>query len=142
MSTRSRIGKYNADGTVTSIYCHSDGYPEGVGQMLYDNYDEKKLDELLALGDLSFLGSQPVSKPEFWSSADKETRDEMLSGEYCRAYKDRGETNIDALTDSSVRVYKCHIGYNGIEYLYLFKDGQWLVDDEDGFRPVAELLDW
>ena len=29
MSTRSRIGILNDDGSVTSIYCHSDGYAEG-----------------------------------------------------------------------------------------------------------------
>ena len=32
MSTRSNIGIINADGSVTAIYCHNDGYPSGVGK--------------------------------------------------------------------------------------------------------------
>jgi hypothetical protein len=35
MGTRSRIGLEDPEtGTVRSIYCHWDGYPEGVGQRL------------------------------------------------------------------------------------------------------------
>lgn len=37
MSTRSRIGMINPYGSVSSIYCHFDGYPEGVGKTLHDN---------------------------------------------------------------------------------------------------------
>ena len=36
MSTRSYIGKKHNDDTFTAIYCHFDGYPEGVGQTLVD----------------------------------------------------------------------------------------------------------
>jgi len=34
MATRSRIAIENQDGTVTSIYCHFDGYLSGVGKLL------------------------------------------------------------------------------------------------------------
>ena len=40
MSTRSRIGMINPDGSVSSIYCHFDGYPEGVGKTLHDNWND------------------------------------------------------------------------------------------------------
>lgn len=33
MATRSRIGIENQDGTVTSVYCHWDGYPENNGRI-------------------------------------------------------------------------------------------------------------
>ena len=38
MSTRCRIGIENKNGTITSIYCHHDGYLEGVGEILVNHY--------------------------------------------------------------------------------------------------------
>lgn len=59
MSTRSRIAKENPDHSFTSIYCHFDGYPEHVGKILKEYYkDEKKVSELISLGDLSSLGEK------------------------------------------------------------------------------------
>ena len=37
MSTRSRVGIKNEDGTITSVYVHHDGYPSGVGDVLFKN---------------------------------------------------------------------------------------------------------
>ena len=34
MSTRSRIGMINLDGSVSSIYCHFDGYADGSGAII------------------------------------------------------------------------------------------------------------
>lgn len=57
MSTRSFISKLNTDGTITGIYCHHDGYPNGVGKMLNENYtNPDKIKALFGLGDLSSLG--------------------------------------------------------------------------------------
>ena len=54
MSTRSAIAIVHDDGTVTSIYCHHDGYPSYMLNMLKDNYsEEEKVKELINLGDLS-----------------------------------------------------------------------------------------
>ena len=56
MATRSRIGIINADKTVSSIYCHYDGYPQGVGQTLLDHFKTKhQVQKLVDLGDISFL---------------------------------------------------------------------------------------
>lgn len=56
MSTRSSISKVNADGTITSIYCHHDGYLAHVGYTLLKHYnDQAKLDQLLAQGDTSSI---------------------------------------------------------------------------------------
>jgi hypothetical protein len=58
MSTRSRIGILNDDRSVTSIYCHFDGYPSGVGAILVAHYhDTVKVRELISLGDISSLGA-------------------------------------------------------------------------------------
>ncbi len=56
MATRSRIAIENQDGSVTSIYCHWDGYIKTNGVILDENYYTKdKVEELIALGDLSSL---------------------------------------------------------------------------------------
>ena len=56
MSTRCYIAKQAGAGKYRTIYCHSDGYPEGVGQTLltYYGYPEK-IDQLLDLGDISVV---------------------------------------------------------------------------------------
>jgi hypothetical protein len=56
MATRSNIAIEKQDGTVSSIYCHFDGYVGGVGKRLFEHYQSKeKLQELIDLGDISFL---------------------------------------------------------------------------------------
>ena len=58
MATRSFICRLLPDNSVTGVYCHYDGYPDGVGATLKEYYQNpQKVDELLALGDLSELNS-------------------------------------------------------------------------------------
>lgn len=65
MATSCSIGLYISDSQVTSIYCHNDGYLQGVGRVLLDNYDSTSIvSKLIKLGDLSVLGSIPFSDPE------------------------------------------------------------------------------
>ena len=40
MATRSRIAIEKENGTVESIYCHWDGYPENNGRILVENYTD------------------------------------------------------------------------------------------------------
>jgi hypothetical protein len=62
MSTRARIGRRNADGSISSIYLHSDGYPSGALRTLLTAYpDCQDVDRLLSGGDLSSFGC-PVSE--------------------------------------------------------------------------------
>lgn len=57
MSTHSFIGiEDETTGKVRGIYCHYDGYPDGVGYVLKKHYqDEHKLRELVKLGSISAL---------------------------------------------------------------------------------------
>ena len=56
MGTRSRIGVVNPDDSITSIYCHWDGYPEHHLPILTGHYTtEDKAADLIALGSLSSL---------------------------------------------------------------------------------------
>jgi NAD(P)H-flavin reductase len=116
MATRSRIAIENQDGTVTSIYCHWDGYTDGVGKTLFENYHLLKTEQLIALGDISSLGK---------------TIEDTVA--YAR---DRGEDLNQTSYDGVEELYTQ--GFNiGVEYIYcLTKSGQWLVSD-DG--PVMEL---
>jgi hypothetical protein len=60
MSTRSRIAIENQNGSVTSIYCHFDGYLDGVGKKLFNHYDREKTEKLIELGDISVLGESTL----------------------------------------------------------------------------------
>ncbi|EPH71424.1 hypothetical protein D929_02206, partial [Enterococcus faecalis 02-MB-P-10] len=61
MGTRSAIFKEQKDGTFQGIYCHWDGYIEGVGAVLYEHYqDPRKTQRLInqkkALSSLGVKG--------------------------------------------------------------------------------------
>jgi hypothetical protein len=56
MATRSTIGIKSEDGAIKAIYCHWDGYPEGVGAGLVQFYNDKqKAQALIELGGFSSL---------------------------------------------------------------------------------------
>lgn len=50
MGTAAMIGIYNEDGSVTASYCHYDGYVEGVGRTLVENYNTQYDAEIVAKG--------------------------------------------------------------------------------------------
>jgi hypothetical protein len=123
MSTRSRIGMEFTDenGThmVKSIYCHFDGYPEGVGQKLMDHYqDREKVEQLIELGDISYIA--PNVTPSGPHSFDEPERGVVVA-----YHRDRGEEYFAPRVDASVdRFVKSDIE----EFGYLFtEEGEWLV---------------
>lgn len=119
MATRSTISKVNNDGTITSIYCHWDGYYSNNGKLLLENYnEEKKLDELLSLGSLSSL--------------EKDTKTTVAY------YRDRGESEL------TVTKFSCKPEFNLTksfreEYNYLWENGQWFcaLNSQDNFIPLT-----
>ena len=117
MATRSHIGKRNQDGSITSIYCHWDGYPEHHGPILNGHYkDESKLDKLLEMGNLSSLAQEIGDE-----SHDFNNPPEGICNFYGR---DRKEKNQEAstLTDSAFqRMLKESWG----EYVYILENGEW-----------------
>lgn len=53
MSTHSRIGQLNQDGSVTSVFCHWDGYPKHQLHILKERYNSPDtVTKLLKHGDL------------------------------------------------------------------------------------------
>jgi len=99
MSTRSFIGIENLDGTVTGVYCHYDGYLEGVGATLKAHYTTvRQVLDLVALGSLSSLNEDVDVTQAF--------------------HRDRGE-ELDIATyprSSNIR-----FDDGNYEYVYLFR---------------------
>ena len=70
MSTRSTISILKKDGSLKSIYCHWDGYLEGVGETLIVNYKTPlQVNELIKNGDISSLGTT-INETEFYHDKD------------------------------------------------------------------------
>lgn len=130
MGTRSNIALKNDNGSVTVIYCHWDGNPSHVGDILQTHYNtETQLLALLAIGDLSELRAEVGSQQSF-------------DAPWCVAYgRDRGESNVSATTYHSVDTW---ISEGGEEYNYLMINGVWYVNDHgqrdsDGFAVFTDL---
>lgn len=86
MGTRTAIFQQQTDGTFIGIYCHLDGYIEGVGQTLHEHYqDRNKIWELIqAKQPLKCLGTttEKISDEQF-SEALKQSYEE--AEKYCVA---------------------------------------------------------
>jgi hypothetical protein len=125
MSTNSRIAIEQADGTVKSIYCHWDGYPKGVGKKLVEHYgDRAKVEELIALGDLSQLGErvEPLGDHSF------NLPEEGTTVAY---HRDREEDYHQPRVDQSLQAF---IDSDVEEFGYIFtRSGEWMM--VDGYRP-------
>ena len=130
MSTRSNIAIEDPKTKkVKVIYVHSDGYPYGVGKCLVDNYNNRQLaSKLFEHGDASFLGST-LKECSFYH------RDWQ---------RDLDKAHVHKNFESFKKFYSGDIF---IEFVYLFKDGQWLVSDNYqkpvlDFAPVKEHKDY
>tara|TARA_R110000850_G_scaffold275138_1_gene413765 strand:+ start:165 stop:584 length:420 start_codon:yes stop_codon:yes gene_type:complete len=65
MSTNAYIGIEHANGTVSVVYSHSDGYVAGLGVELVNNYCTRPSAAMLvSLGDMSYPGRSYVSQGE------------------------------------------------------------------------------
>lgn len=125
MSTRSTIKIRRKDGTETGIYCHFDGYIEGVGITLQLAYNTvEKVEELLKLGDLSSL--RYYTTPNEDSEHNFETSQENV----CVAYhRDRGEEFRQSNGDN--------------EYIYTFDQvaACWYVTEHEYVNKTKALKD-
>lgn len=118
MATRSFIAK-KVKGGVIGVYCHYDGYPTGVGAILKEHYtNSDKVDQLIALGALSYIAPEIGEKHDFNSPT---------KGWTLAYHRDRGESfrslNFKTVTGmkSQVRDRCC------AEFAYVFDDkkGKW-----------------
>ena len=120
MATRSRIAVETKEGGVRSVYCHFDGYPDGVGanllQKFPDGTDSKEVEEYIDLGDRSTT--------------------ELSYGEW------RGEDCPPQSHPSVSDFFEGDIEEWG--YLYT-QEGQWLVKEGYGKKEpdvLSQVIDW
>ena len=122
MSTRSRIGILNPNGSTRTIYCHSDGYPEHQLPILTQHYSSiEKVEELLNLGDISSLGERIAPNLE-----EEHTFKDRVKGVTVAYHRDRGEPMTAALRHENIHALKKSDW--SIDWFYLFdaKKGEWL----------------
>jgi len=132
MATRSRIGIENEDGSVSSVYCHWDGYPSHNGDLLVKHYsDRENVEALISLGSISSLRKNIVNTSGTHSF---ESPQEDVTIAY---HRDRGEDLQEARIDESIEAY-AKSDYE--EYGYVFtRDNEWKVVDGT-IKSVNDIL--
>ena len=130
MATRSNIAIVNQDKSISSIYCHWDGYPEYVGKMLLNHYTTSDIvNELLNLGNLSNLDKNV-------NPTESHTFDKPQDG-VCVAYgRERGEKDQEAIVFEDLGEFEDSASNSWADYQYLFEDGKW------SYRNVNNTLGW
>ncbi len=134
MATSATISYERPDGKIRSIYCHWDGYIEGVGKTLIEHYNGSNLDALMDLGDLSILGNIPQSDAKGWDIS--APRDD----DYCLSYRDRGETDTDAVEYADFNEFKEKAYLQEYNYLYCYNTWYVLTDSVDDALPLADEI--
>jgi hypothetical protein len=132
MSTNSRIGIQDGDGSIRSVYCHWDGYPSANGKTLYEEYqDREKVMALIELGDLSALHGALVPAEgvahSFFHPADG----------VCVAYhRDRQDDYSNPRHDDTLEEFS-ERGCHSYGYVYT-KENQWMLFLENGRSMMLE----
>lgn len=122
MSTHAFVAIENPNQTITGIYLHSDGYPNGIGKILLESYNTKETAKtLVEMGYASAIHN-----------------DLDLSTFYCR---DRNEDwyrvqprHYDSVKDA--------IRNRGYSYAYLFRNDEWMIMNvsTQQIKPLKELV--
>lgn len=122
MSTHSVIAKDLGNGHVESVYCHFDGYLEGVGETLMLYYTHPyKVDALIGLGDLLSVGETNVKS----------------------FHDDDGEDWDDVKPQIVPLVNLIYYAKQerGAHYVYLFQDGNWLTPVKGQWQPIKSVFE-
>lgn len=128
MGTRSTIAIKTEDG-IKAIYCHWDGYVDHNGRILREHYqDPTKIAELIALGDLSTLGTEIGEVHPFDKDHSEPELD--MTGNWCLAYgRDRGETDVSAQKFDTIAEWVEGMAGSWCEFFYLFDGQDWIVSN-------------
>lgn len=110
MATRSYIFTETSDSNFLGSYCHWDGYPEGVGKTLTDNYySPDTVRELCGIGGFSTL---------------QETVEETAKSKYDGHDPMHVETPLGPSLGIPDLLGEC--AYD-VDYVYLFTNNEWFV---------------
>ena len=147
MSTRSAIGMFDEKtGKIKSVYCHWDGYPSHNGAILEEHYTETaKVEKLISLGSISLLAER--LEPE---EGEEHSFDNPVNGVVVAYHRDRkDEYHVPNVWDDEEDYVKNTERSYWAEYVYLWKDGVWMVYktpkhseiyDENRWNTVADAL--
>ena len=136
MSTRSFIAKQTGEDEYLTVYCHSDGYLTYNGALLLDCYNTpEQVDELLKLGDLSYLAESLYPNPDYPHSFDYGERQSGVTVAYGR---DRGDKDVAAVRMTMAQLDDPN---NWTEYVYIFtQENEWKYfaagHSQDGLRRI------
>jgi hypothetical protein len=143
MSTHSSIGILELDGSITAIYCHSDGYFSWNGEKLFNHYNSEALArELVGMGFCSILYETIGEKHDFswmesfkriagetnenfWARRDADPRAKMS-----RFYKrDRGDDDMEVERFADLAEFEAHA--ERYAYLWDMHRGAWIGQDSN-----------
>ena len=130
MATRSAIGIRNEDDTISSVYCHWDGYPSHNGRILREYYTTRqKVNKLISLGDLSILGALIGEYNDFQNPREG----------FCLFYgRDRGENGVGHRTACSPEEFMDQ--HSSCDYFYLYENGTWFCAGYgEELKPISEM---
>ena len=134
MSTASAIGMTMADGSVKAIRCNWNGYPGNVGLILLESYHEPdKVAALLALGEISILGSMLAPESGQYHTFRCPASDVVVA-----YHRDRGEPLQPPVVFKDAEDFTTN-GQSemGVDYLYLFAEGKWLLG---GYKDLSNYV--
>ena len=141
MSTRSFIARQTGENKYLTVYCHSDGYLTRNGALLQDCYNTPdQVDELLKLGDLSYLAESLHPNPDYPHSFDYGERQQGVTVAYVR---DRGDKDVAAM---EMTLQELDDPNNWTEYVYIFtqeNEGKYFAagHSQEGLRSVKKDLE-
>lgn len=123
MGTRARIALQTGK-KFRSIYVHWDGYPSHHGPILLNHYNTiDKINELLALGDLSVLGDEIGEKHDRGSKNPAHEK-------WCKSFvrDDPGPArDAHAAYHIDLQHLAARANATNADYIYLFTAGRWQV---------------
>ena len=129
MSTRSRIGLELADGSILSVYHHTDGYESWLGRILKTHYNSKELAaELIDGGDMSSCWTN-----QRWNFDGSSVKVEEYGPQY---YVRETDGECPPYLDANLSEYLA----DGEEYAYLYTlNGEWVCYDLHGEPKLSEI---
>ncbi len=139
MGTRSVIGREQNDGSIRTVFCFLDGWPEGVGRTLLDHYqDPEKIDSLLELGPLSSIGASPenpLCHNRVASMSLKGLRDGQDYAPVQRALREKcitaagGPLGGEHYNSETMDELREKLRNGDAKYLYLWGEGGWIISE-------------
>jgi hypothetical protein len=142
MGTRSTIAVKHGN-RIKAVYCHWDGYIDGVGATLYEHYQASpKANNLIALGNISSLQAEIGEQHAFSKFDTPGIEMRVHNDDWCTFYsRDRGEEGQEFKSFGSEAEWIDYYDGLGAEYYYIMDNGVWYVSAyRKEFEPLHELL--